>query len=71
MKIKTITSQSRRDFYAIYECEHCKNEHEASGYDDAHFYNNVIPFTKCQQCDKIAPSTYRPLAPLYPENKII
>ena len=42
MKIKTIKSQSRRDFQAIYECEHCGATHEGYGYDDANFHNNVI-----------------------------
>lgn len=30
MKIKEITSQNRRDFYAIYECEGCSNEENGS-----------------------------------------
>lgn len=31
MKIKKITSQHRRDFQAIYVCEHCGDEHTGSG----------------------------------------
>lgn len=46
MKIKTIESQHRRDFYAIYECEHCGHEHKGSGYDDANFHQNVVPKKK-------------------------
>ena len=42
MKIKRIISQSRRDFNAVYECEHCENLVEGYGYDDANFHNNVI-----------------------------
>lgn len=34
MKIKKITSQIRRDFTAIYECEHCGNTETRDGYDD-------------------------------------
>ena len=43
MHIKKIVSQNRRDFIAIYECEHCGHTSEGSGYDDAHFHKNVIP----------------------------
>ena len=32
MKIKKIESQMRRDFYAIYECEHCGHTNRGSGY---------------------------------------
>lgn len=53
MKIKEITSQSRRDFYAIYECEGCGNiTKEKSGYDDRNFHDNVIPSFKCESCGK-------------------
>ncbi len=62
MKIKTINSQSRRDFRADMECEHCKNiEKDVSGYDDSFFHENVIPKMKCIKCGKIAPDEYRPL----------
>ncbi len=64
MKIKTITSQSRRDFTAILECEHCGATEELSnGYDDANYHNNVIPTFKCSTCGKKADENYRPLAP--------
>jgi len=66
MKIKEILSQSRRDFWAIYECEHCGHEEKSSGYDDTNFHQNVIPQMKCAKCGKIAPSDYRPLATKYP-----
>jgi transcription elongation factor Elf1 len=67
MKIKEITSQYRRDFYAIYECEHCGATHKSYGYDDANFHNNVIPNMVCEKCGKKAPDNYRPLATKYPE----
>lgn len=67
MKIKTIESQSRRDFYAIYECEHCGHTKRSSGYDDAYFHNEVIPKMKCEQCGKTADENYRPLATKYSE----
>lgn len=71
MKIKTITSQMRRDFDAIYECEHCGEEHKGSGYDDANFHNNVIPKMKCRSCKKTAAESYRPLATKYPAHTVI
>ncbi|MBR5414156.1 MAG: hypothetical protein IK114_14180 [Fibrobacter sp.] len=67
MKIKKIISQNRRDFYAIYECEHCGHTHEGSGYDDAHFHHNVIPDMVCPVCGKKAGDDYRPLETKYPE----
>jgi len=67
MKIQKITSQSRRDFHAIYECEHCGYTKEGSGYDDANFHQNVIPKMECDECGKTAPDDYRSLATKYPE----
>jgi len=67
MKIKEITYQNRRDFTAIYECEHCGHEHEGRGYDDANFHENVIPNFTCPKCDKKADENYRALTTKYPE----
>ena len=67
MKIKQIKSQSRRDFTAIYECEHCGCLKNGSGYDDTNFHQNVIPKMKCDSCGKIAGENYRPLATKYPD----
>ncbi len=71
MKIKKITSRSRRDFYAIYQCEHCNHEHESSGYDDTYFHQNVIPNMVCKKCNKKVHDSYRPLQPKYPANQIV
>ncbi len=38
MRIKKIISQDRRDFTAIYECEHCGFTYEGNGYDDSYFH---------------------------------
>ena len=67
MKIKEIVSQNRRDFEAIYECEHCGDTYKRGGYDDAYFHNNVIPKMKCMKCGKTADENYRPLTTKYPE----
>lgn len=67
MKIKKIKSQNRRDFTAIYECEHCGHTEEGDGYDDANFHQNVIPNMECGKCGKKAKDNYRPLKPKYPE----
>ena len=71
MKIKKIKSQYRRDFEAIYECEHCEHTIEGDGYDDAYFHNNVIPDMECEQCGKKASQDYRPLTTKYDENEIV
>lgn len=71
MKIKKIISQHRRDFRAIYECEHCGETREGSGYDDAHFHGNVIPCINCRKCGKTSPDDFRPLAPKYKEHEQI
>jgi C4-type Zn-finger protein len=72
MKIKKILSQSRRDFWADYECEHCGHiEHDKSGYDDAHFHNEVIPEMKCEKCGMKSDKDYRPLQTKYPASYII
>jgi hypothetical protein len=51
MKLLEITSQSRRDFWGIYECEFCDHiEKNVSGYDDAYFHTSVTPKMKCKSC---------------------
>lgn len=67
MKIKEITWQNRRDFQAIYICEHCGNEEKKPGYDDSNFHRNVIPNMICKSCGKKSDENYRPLATKYPE----
>ena len=67
MRIKSILAQHRRDFTAIYECEHCGYKEESEGYDDANYHNNVIPKLKCKKCVKSADSNYRALTTKYPE----
>ena len=67
MKIKEIISQNRRDFQAIYVCEHCGNEVKGSGYDDSYFHQNVIPDKVCEKCGKKAGDDYRALATKYPD----
>lgn len=67
MKIKKILSQHRRDFRAIFNCEHCGFEKTMSGYDDAHYHNNMIRMFSCDKCGKTANDEYRPLATKYPE----
>jgi transcription elongation factor Elf1 len=71
MKIKTIKSQSRRDFEAIYECEHCGATVTSSGYDDDNFHRNVIPNMTCKKCGKKASDEYRPLATKYAANEVV
>lgn len=67
MKIKQITSQNRRDFNAVYVCDHCEHEHSGYGYDDSYFHNTVIPKMVCDKCGKMAKDDYRPLTTKYPD----
>ena len=71
MKIKRIESQSRRDFSAIYECEHCGHEEQGRGYDDDNFHRNVIPSMLCGECGKAAPDAYRPMGTKYAAHEIV
>lgn len=71
MRIKTIKRQYRRDFVAIFECEHCGHETEGSGYDDSYYHNTVVPNMKCVQCGLTADSSYRPLSTRYGDDVII
>lgn len=71
MKIKEITSQSRRDFQAIYVCEHCGHEETGYGYDDSYFHKNVIPAKVCSKCGEKAPESYRPLTTKYPDGVVV
>jgi hypothetical protein len=71
MKIQKIESQSRRDFFAVYECEHCGATKRGSGYDDANFHQCVIPQMKCDSCGKDASDEYRALEPKYPAHVTI
>jgi len=71
MRIKEILSQHRRDFDAIYECEHCGSQKRTHGYDDANFHQNVVPKMKCPYCGLTAGENYRPLKPKYPEGTTV
>lgn len=71
MKVKEIISQHRRDFRAIYVCEHCGAEIEKGGYDDANFHQNVIPKMKCATCGRISDENYCPLTTKYPDDMVI
>lgn len=71
MKIRSITNQNRRDFTAIYECEHCGSFETGSGYDDTDFHQNIIPAKKCNRCGKTAGDDYRARAPKYPDGMAV
>ena len=69
MKIKNIISRNRRDFWAIYECEHCGHETEKeSGYDDNYFHREVIPSKTCPKCKKKGSDEYVPMKTKYPSD---
>lgn len=71
MRIKAIVEQNRRDFTALYECEHCGHLERGRGYDDRNFHDNVVPAMKCAACGAAAGKDYRPLRPKYEEGEEI
>lgn len=71
MKIKNIESQNRRDFHAIYMCEHCGYEKRGYGYDDNYFHRNVIPAMKCDECGNAAGKHYEPLSARYAAHEVV
>ena len=71
MKIKTITSQHRRDYTATMECEHCGHLQKDSGYDDDFYHRNVVPAIKCGSCGKTAAEDYQPRATKYAAHEVI
>jgi len=71
MRIKEIITQHRRDFTAIYECEHCGFTKKMSGYDDDHFHRYVVPKLVCEKCGKVSPKNYRPLTTKYKEGEVV
>ena len=71
MKIQKITNQNRRDFTAVYECEHCGATKTGYGYDDDNFHRNVIPNMKCKACGKTAGDDYRPIGTKYAAHEVV
>ena len=71
MNIKKILFQHRRDFTAIYQCEHCGHEVEGNGYDDSYFHKEVIPNKICPKCGKTADANFRPLTTKYKDYEVI
>lgn len=67
MKIQKILQQIRRDFTAIFECEHCGYTVKKRGYDDTYYHQNVIPKMACPKCSKKASQDFRPLTTKYPD----
>jgi transcription elongation factor Elf1 len=71
MRIKKIITQIRRDFVAIYQCEHCGHEERGSGYDDDNFHRNVIPNMTCGSCGLKAGDDYRPMGTKYSADAVV
>ena len=71
MKIQKIISRHRRDFTAIYECEHCLYTYEGPGYDDDVFHKIVIPSWECKLCGKKADGNYRPMGTKYEAHEVV
>ena len=71
MKIQKIIRRHRRDFIAVYECEHCGNTYEGPGYDDGFFHWSVIPDWECGSCGKKAKEDYRPMGTKYEAHEVV
>lgn len=71
MRIKKITSQHRRDFTAVYVCEHCGAEKTDQGYDDDNFHRHVVPKMTCHVCGKAAPADFRPMKTKYAAHDVV
>jgi len=71
MKIQEITRQNRRDFTAVYICEHCGATETGYGYDDDNFHKNVIPSMECKQYCKTAGDDYRPRKTKYAAHEVV
>jgi len=71
MKIEKIISQHRRDFEAMYVCEHCGHSEEGSGYDDAYFHKEVIPSMSCKKCKLKSGDNYTPKKTKYLEGEVV
>ena len=69
MKIKSMLSQHRRDFVALFECETCGAIEEKRGYDDTYFHAEVIPEMPCKTCGAKAPPEYIPRPTRYPDGQ--
>lgn len=58
MRLVKKLEQNRNDFRGVYQCEKCGAIHIdqilCDSYDDANFYENVIPAMKCAFCDKLS-----------------
>ena len=71
MRIREITSQNRRDFRAVYICEHCGYTYTGNGYDDDNFHRNVVPAMKCSACGKTAAADYRPMGTKHEAHEVV
>lgn len=62
MRLLQIQDKVNHDFQGVYECETCHGvriDKSLDSYDDANFYENVIPTMTCYLCDKEAPLSKR------------
>ena len=71
MRIKEILRQHRRDFTAVYECEHCGVTAQGYGYDDTNFHENVIPTRECPSCGRTTAEDYVPRPTKYPDGMTV
>jgi primosomal protein N' len=72
MRLIKKTSQHRRDFTGILQCEHCDHRQELrQGYDDTYYHQNVIPRIPCGACGKDSPTDAPKTAPDVPAGVVL
>lgn len=53
MKVLKVYNQNRRDCVVDLECQSCGHKETiTTGYDDANYWENVVPNFKCGKCDE-------------------
>lgn len=52
MRIIEIVTQNRDEFWALMECEHCRQTMLGEGHDIPYWHNRELPALKCPQCGK-------------------
>jgi len=53
MKIQKVLWQERKDFTAIFKCEHCGDTVKGNGVVSAAFLKKALPDMTCEKCGKM------------------
>lgn len=58
MKITEERYRYRNDLGVRYQCEHCGAERDGWAYDDAFFFDQVLPQKLCGECGRASAAEY-------------